>query len=136
MFSFDQIIDESSPDLRLQSPYTGVSTPPSAEIPQKSQKGLPGPPRPECQKSVEKSPNTDFGVFLTHFRVIWDFFDTFLTLRAGRPGNTFLRLFGDFGPRRPRHSCIWRLQSQPLIYHPHKKNTGRKKTIFCIYLVS
>ena len=53
-----------SPDLALltfallivQSPYTGVSAPPSPEIPKKSQKGLPGPPRPECQKSVEKVP--------------------------------------------------------------------------------
>ena len=32
-----------------------------------------------------------------------DFFDTFLTFRAGRPGNTFLRLLGDFGAR------VWRL---------------------------
>ena len=38
--------------LRVQSPYTGVSTPPSPEIPKKSQKGLPGPPRPECQKTL------------------------------------------------------------------------------------
>ena len=43
-------------DLRVQSPYTGVSTPASPKIPKKSQKGLPGPPRPECQKSVEKVP--------------------------------------------------------------------------------
>ena len=42
--------------MRLQSPYTGVSTPPNHEIPQKSQKALPGPPGPECQKSVEKVP--------------------------------------------------------------------------------
>ena len=42
--------------LRLQSPYTGVSTPPNPEIPKKSQKGVPGPPGPECQKSVEKVP--------------------------------------------------------------------------------
>ena len=84
--------------LRLQSPYTGVSTPPSPEIPKKSQKGVPGPPGPECQKSVEKVPDTDFVVFLTLVRVIWDFFDTFLTLRAGTPGNTFLRLLGISGP--------------------------------------
>ena len=44
------------PKLRLQSPYTGASTPPNPEIPKKSQKGVPGPPRPECQKSVEKVP--------------------------------------------------------------------------------
>ena len=41
--------------LRLQSPYTGVSTSPSPETPKKSQKGLPGPPGLERQKSVEKS---------------------------------------------------------------------------------
>ena len=32
------------------------------------------------KKCRKKSPHTDFGVFLTLFRVIWDFFDTFLTL--------------------------------------------------------
>ena len=53
--------------------------------------------RARSVKKVSKnSPNTDFGVFLTHFRVIWDFFDSFLTLRARRPRNTFLRLFGGF----------------------------------------
>ena len=40
--------------LRLQSPHTGVSTPLRPEIPKKSQKGVSGPPCPECQKSVEK----------------------------------------------------------------------------------
>ena len=25
------------------------------------------------------------------------------------PGKTFLRLFGDFGPRGPRDSCVWGL---------------------------
>ena len=29
--------------------------------------------------------------------VLGDSSDTFLTLWAGRPGKTFLRLFGDFG---------------------------------------
>ena len=33
-------------ELRLQSPYTGVSSPSTPEVPQKSQKGLPGPRRP------------------------------------------------------------------------------------------
>ena len=37
--------------LRLQSPYTGESTPPSSEIPKKSEKGLPRPPGQECRKS-------------------------------------------------------------------------------------
>ena len=39
-------------------------------------------------------------------------FDTFLTLRAGRPGSPFLRLFGDFGAWGCRDSCIWRFPSQ------------------------
>ena len=47
---------KSTLGLRWEPPYTGVSTPPSPEIPKKSQNGLPGPPRPECQKSVEKVP--------------------------------------------------------------------------------
>ena len=91
--------------LRWEPPCTGVSTPPSPEIPKKSQKGLPGPPRSECQKSVEKVLKDFFmkksqkGVKIS----VRDFFETFLTLRAGRPGNTFLRVFGDFGAR------VWRL---------------------------
>ena len=31
--------------------------------------------------------------------MVGDFLGAFLTLRAGRPGNTFLRLYGDFGAR-------------------------------------
>ena len=91
---------------------SGVSTPPSPEIAKKSRKGVPGPPGPECQKVSKKSPSTHIVVVLTLFRVIWDFFDTFLTLRAGRPGNTFSRLFGDFGARGRGDSCVWGLQSQ------------------------
>ena len=81
-------------------------------------KDFPGLPARSVKKVSKKSPNTDFVVFLTLFWVIWDFFDTFLTLRAGRPGNPLLRLFGDFGPRGPPDSCIWRLQSQPLVWWP------------------
>ena len=39
--------------------------------------------------------------------VLGDFCDTFLTLRAGRPGNTFLRLFGDFGARGCGDSLLY-----------------------------
>ena len=89
----------------------------------------------------KKSPNTDFVVFLTPFRVIWHFFDTFLTLQAGRPGNAILRLFGDFGPRAPRDSCIWRLQSQrkitnrpfftpPLVYLHGPHNRPFERSLF------
>ena len=73
---------------------------------------FPGLPVRSVKKVSKKSPNTDFVVFLNLCLVISDFFDTFLKLRAGTPGNTFLRLFGDFGPRAPRDSCIWGLQSQ------------------------
>ena len=66
--------------LRLEPPYTGVSTPPSPEIPKKSQKGVPGPPGPECQKSVEKIPNDPKRVKKTTKSVFGDFFDT--SLRA------------------------------------------------------
>ena len=43
--------------LRLEPPYTAVPTPSGPEISKKSQKGLSGPPGPECQKSGEKVPN-------------------------------------------------------------------------------
>ena len=87
--------------LRLQSPYTGVSTPPSPEIPKKSQKGLPGPPGPECQKVSKKSPNIDSVVLMTLFRVILDFSTLFLTLRPEGLGSPFLRRFLGF-----RHSSL------------------------------
>ena len=60
---------------------------------------------PGVPKKCRKSPRTlIFDTFLTRFRVFWDFFDTFLTLRAGRPGRTVLRLFSRF-----RGSRVWRL---------------------------
>ena len=85
--------------LRLEPPHTGVPRPSGPEIHKKSQKGLPAPPRPECQKSVEKSlkgPTRKRGKKVSK-SVFGDFFGTFLTLWAGRPGKTFFRLFGDFG---------------------------------------
>ena len=88
--------------LRWEPPYAGVSTPPSPEIPKKSQKALRGPPLKKCQKGVKK------GVKKTAKSVFGGFFETFLTLRAGRAGKTFLRLFGDFGARECGDSCIWR----------------------------
>ena len=100
-----------APSLCVRNPHIQESPHPRApESPKSLKKDFPGLP---VKKVSKKSPNTDFVVFLALFRVIWHFFDTFLTLQAGRPGNTILRLFGDFGPRGPRDSCIWRLQSQP-----------------------
>ena len=110
--------------LRWHSPCTGVSTPPSPEIPEKSQKGLPGPPGPKCQKSVEKVPEHRF---CSPFRVIWDFLDTFLTPRA--PGNTFLRLFGDFGPREaPIATSVTTLSFLSLFFLEKGKENPPKKT--------
>ena len=75
-----QLRGKWSISLRVQSPYTGVSTPPSGRAP-KSPKSLkkdfPGLPAQSVKKVSKKSPNTDFVVFLTLFWVIWDFFDTF-----------------------------------------------------------
>ena len=100
--------------LRLQSPYTGEGFPhPSPEIPQKSQKGLPRPPSPECQENVEKIPKdpkrSQKGVKIN----VRDFSDTFLTLRAGRPGKGLggveTPVFGDCNHKFvvPRHSEIF-----------------------------
>ena len=90
--------------LRLQSPYTGVSTPPTPEIPKKSQKGVPGPPGPECQKSVEKVPAHPFwslfDSFSSHLGLFRHFFDT-----PGREARE--RLFETFWGFRG--SGVWRL---------------------------
>ena len=48
---------------------------------------------------LKKSQRTRKRVKKVSNSVLGDFFDTFLTLRAWRPGKTFLRLFGDFGAR-------------------------------------
>ena len=90
--------------LRLQSPYTGVSTPPTPEIPKKSQKGVPGPPGPECQESVEKVPAHPFwslfDSFSSHLGLFRHFFDT-----PGREARE--RLFETFWGFRG--SGVWRL---------------------------
>ena len=44
-----------------------------------------------------------------------DFFDTFLTLQAGRPGKTLLRLLGDFVARGCGDSCAWGITIAKLI---------------------
>ena len=81
--------------------YRSLHTP----EPRNPQKGSKRTSRASRQKNIEKvPPNTDFAFFLNLFRVIWDFCATFLTLRAGRPGKSFLRLFGGF-----QGSGVWRL---------------------------
>ena len=73
------------------------------EVSERSSRASPLGVLKKCRK---RPPNTAFDTFLTLSWVLWDFFDTFLTLRAGRLGKTFLRLLGVFGPRRPWDSCV------------------------------
>ena len=54
-----------------------IASPIYRKSPKSLKKVLPGLPARSVKKVSKKSPNTDFVVFLTHFRVIWDFFDTF-----------------------------------------------------------
>ena len=77
--------------------YRSLHTP-EPRNPKSLKKMFLGLPTRSVKKVSKKSPNTDFVAFLTLFRVIRDFFDTFLTLQAGRSGNTFLRLLGISGP--------------------------------------
>ena len=99
-----------------------------ARNPQKVSKRCSRPSRPGVSKKCRKVPNDPKKSQKTTKSVFGDFFDTFLTLRAG---NTFLRLFGDFRPRGPRDSCIRRLQSQPklvnslLLGKVHKNRFGK-----------
>ena len=82
------------------NPHIQESPHPRAPKSPKNLKELfPGLPARSVKKVSKKSLNTDFVVVLTLFRVISHFFDTFLTLWAGTPRNTFLRLFGISGPQ-------------------------------------
>ena len=90
--------------LRLEPPYTGVPRPSGPEIPQKSQ--IPGLPAWSVKKVSKKCQMTRKRVKKTTKSVFGDFFDTFLTLPTGRPGKSFLRLFGDSGARGCGESCI------------------------------
>ena len=87
---------------------------PGPKSPKSLKKVSPGLPARSVQKeskSLKKvSEKSLFDTFLRHFDST--LFETFWTLRAGRPGETFLRLFGDFGPGGPRDSCKWPSGSQ------------------------
>ena len=119
------------PKLRLQSPYTGVSTPPTPEIPKKSQKGVPGPPGPECQKSVEKVPAHPFwslfDSFSSHLGLFRHFFDT-----PGREARE--RLFETFWGFRG--SGVWRLLYMAAGQPPcHRKLAAERRSCeFCVHL--
>ena len=101
--------------LRPERPFTGVSSPSGPEIPKNSQKSLPGPPGPECLKRLEKRvEKSQKSVKKRLFRDFLTLFEPFQTLRAGRPRETFLRLFGDFGRGGPGDYCKWPFGSQIL----------------------
>ena len=89
---------------------------------------------PECQKSVTSPRTTDFETFLALLRVLWDLFDTFLTLRAARPRWTLLRLFGDFGPKGPRDSCIGVPADSTKIYYRTSHFGGALGQVIYIYI--
>ena len=65
--------------------------------PKSLKKVFPGVPARSVKKVSKKSQMTRKRVKKTTKSVFGDFVDTFLTLRAGRPGTTFLRLFGIWG---------------------------------------
>ena len=66
-------------EIRPERPFTGVSGPSRPE-------------GPECPKSLEKSQE----VLKKCQKDFLTLFETFSTLQAGRPGETFLRLFWGF----------------------------------------
>ena len=85
-------------------PYTGVSTPPSPEIPKKSQKGVPGPPGPECQKSVEKVPNDPKKSQKDYKISVRGLFRHFFDTPGGEAREVLFETFWGF-----RGSGVWRL---------------------------
>ena len=75
--------------LLLEPPYTGIPRPSGAEISKKSQEGLPGPPglsAKKVSKSEKDTKKSQKGAKISGFGAL---LDTFLTLRAGRPGRSF-----------------------------------------------
>ena len=93
--------------LRLKPPYT-QGRGPEALWARKTQKvSKRSSWAPVCEKVSKKSRMTRKRIKKTIKSVLGDFFDTLLTLQAGRPKKSFLRLFGDFGARGCGGSCTW-----------------------------
>ena len=116
----------------LQSPHTGVSTPPSPGTPKKSQKGLPEPPRLECQNKtvLKKSHKTWQRVKKVLKSVFGDFFNIFW--RSGRGGlppfcGTF---WGSLGKRKHTPPC----SSAELLF-AEKKIGGHRGKISVVDIV-
>ena len=95
----------SSPFQTRTAIYKGLRALSMAPNPQKVSKKSPRASRPGMsKKSREKSRKS---LFLTLI-----FSKRFATLQAGRPGETFLRLFGDFRSGGPGDSCKWLFRTE------------------------
>ena len=82
---------------------------------QKVSKKSPRPSRPgvfqKVSKRVEKSQKSIQKRLFRDFFETFDSFRDFLDTPGRRVGETFLRLFGDFGPGGPGDSCKWPFRS-------------------------
>ena len=67
--------------------------------------------------------------------VLWDFFDTFLPLRAGGPGRPFGRLFGDF-VETPVYGGSHRNASDLKSQRPPAESTPKSPLILKIVLAA
>ena len=87
------------------NPHTQEPPRPRAlKSPKSLKKVFPGLPTRSVQKVSQKSPNTDFDTFLTLFRVLWDFFDTFWNTPGREAQEDLFEPFWGF--RAPRGSTL------------------------------
>ena len=125
-------LPESSENWRDCAPRFAIAIPIYRSLhtprnPQKVSKRSSQASPPGVSKKCRKSPpNTDFDAFLTLFRVLWDFVDTFLTLQAGRPGKTFWDFLGISGPQGLGTPVYGGSNRNPRLQNPSKFMT------FCV----
>ena len=87
------------------NPHKQESPHPRApKSPKSLKKDFPGLPARSVKKVSKKPPSADFAVFLTLFRVIWDFFDTFFATPGREALEVLFQTFWGF-----RGSGVWRL---------------------------
>ena len=117
--SKSQIADLGGSQTRLlcdcSAQLQGVPNPPGPKCRKSPKKVVPGLSARSAKKVPKKSKKSRKSLSLALFRDFFGFFGTFLTLRADRPGTTFLRLFRHFGPGGSGTPCNWALQSQRLL---------------------
>ena len=125
----------------------GVSGPKAKKSPkslEKVSRGRPAPGSQKSEKSLEKGPKS---LKITHFQSFWRLFGPFSRLfsdfwgpGAGRPRETFSRLFGDFlafGPKtpspRPTESQLQPSSSASLADPPSLASSGSQDwtIVFC-----